>query len=73
MVFALIIPDILNPFFTLVARGAEDCARERGYSLSCATRWSTLPERKNTWGSHNRGGRRHHIYARVGRISSRAQ
>jgi len=33
MVFALIIPDILNPFFTLVARGAEDCARERGYSL----------------------------------------
>jgi LacI family transcriptional regulator len=33
MVLALIIPDILNPFFTLVARGAEDAAREWGYSL----------------------------------------
>lgn len=30
---ALIIPDIENPYFTEVARGAEDVAREAGYSL----------------------------------------
>lgn len=29
----LIIPDVRNPFFTDLARGAEDCANERGYSL----------------------------------------
>jgi LacI family transcriptional regulator len=29
----LILPDIVNPFFPHVARGAEDAARERGYSL----------------------------------------
>ena len=29
----LIIPDVRNPFFTDLARGAEDSARERGYSL----------------------------------------
>lgn len=30
---ALIIPDIENPYFTEIARGAEDVAREAGYSL----------------------------------------
>lgn len=29
----LIIPDVRNPFFTDMARGAEDSAQERGYSL----------------------------------------
>ena len=29
----LIIPDVRNPFFTDLARGAEDSAHERGYSL----------------------------------------
>src|SRR5437867_2010202 len=29
----LILPDIVNPFFPHVARGAEDAAREGGYSL----------------------------------------
>jgi len=29
----LIIPDVRNPFFTDLARGAEDCAKEKGYSL----------------------------------------
>jgi LacI family transcriptional regulator len=30
---ALILPDIRNPFFTNVARGAEDIAKQRGYVL----------------------------------------
>ncbi|WP_035452670.1 LacI family DNA-binding transcriptional regulator [Alicyclobacillus herbarius] len=30
---ALIVPDITNPFFTLVARGTEDTARELGYHV----------------------------------------
>lgn len=29
----LVIPDVRNPFFTDLARGAEDVANERGYSL----------------------------------------
>jgi len=32
-VIALVIPDIENPYFTAIARGAEDEAREAGYSL----------------------------------------
>ncbi|GAA3216811.1 LacI family DNA-binding transcriptional regulator [Dactylosporangium siamense] len=32
-IIALLIPDIENPFFTALARGVEDCAREAGYSL----------------------------------------
>ncbi len=32
-VIALVIPDIENPYFTEVARGAEDVARAAGYSL----------------------------------------
>lgn len=30
---ALVIPDIENPFFTVIARGVEDRAREAGYSV----------------------------------------
>ncbi|MFC7623055.1 LacI family DNA-binding transcriptional regulator [Microlunatus sp. GCM10028923] len=32
-VWALIIPDINNPFYTAVARGVEDAAQEAGYSV----------------------------------------
>lgn len=31
---ALVISDIMNPFFSMVVRGAEDAAAERGYMLS---------------------------------------
>src|SRR5262249_55951603 len=30
---ALIVPDISNPFFTMVARGVEDIASQAGYSV----------------------------------------
>jgi len=30
---AMMVTDILNPFFPAVVRGSEDCAREHGYSL----------------------------------------
>jgi LacI family transcriptional regulator len=36
---ALIVPDVANPFFTLVVRGAEDVARRAGYRvILCDTR-----------------------------------
>ncbi len=36
---ALIVPDVANPFFTLIVRGAEDVARRAGYRLIlCDTR-----------------------------------
>src|SRR5690242_21174101 len=30
---ALIVPDVANPFFTLIVRGAEDVARRAGYRV----------------------------------------
>ncbi len=37
---ALIVPDVANPFFTLIVRGAEDVARRAGYRvLLCDTRF----------------------------------
>jgi LacI family transcriptional regulator len=36
MSWALVIPDIQNPFFNAIVRGAEDVAREAGYSLMLA-------------------------------------
>src|SRR5215216_330546 len=37
--FALIVPDVANPFFTLIVRGAEDVARRAGYRvILCDTR-----------------------------------
>jgi LacI family transcriptional regulator len=33
LVLGLVVPDIANPFFTDVARGAEDAAMEAGYSV----------------------------------------
>ena len=36
---ALIVPDVANPFFTLIVRGAEDAARRAGYRMIlCDTR-----------------------------------
>jgi LacI family transcriptional regulator len=36
---ALIVPDVANPFFTLIVRGAEDVARRAGYRfILCDTR-----------------------------------
>ena len=32
-ILALLVPDVTNPFFTTVARGAEDVARNAGYRL----------------------------------------
>src|SRR5918995_2032175 len=33
---ALIVPDVANPFFTLIVRGAEDVARRSGYRMILA-------------------------------------
>jgi LacI family transcriptional regulator len=36
---AVIVPDVANPFFTLIVRGAEDFARRAGYRvILCDTR-----------------------------------
>jgi LacI family transcriptional regulator len=33
LTFGLVVPDIANPFFAEIARGAEDVARERSYTI----------------------------------------
>src|SRR5262252_5103126 len=44
---ALIVPDVANPFFTLIVRGAEDVARRAGYRLLlCDTRADLGAERE---------------------------
>ena len=44
---ALIVPDVANPFFTLVVRGAEDVARRAGYRMIlCDTRADLTIERE---------------------------
>jgi LacI family transcriptional regulator len=44
---AVIVPDVANPFFTLVVRGAEDVARRAGYRvLLCDTRADLAVERE---------------------------
>jgi len=43
---ALIVPDVANPFFTLIVRGAEDVARRSGYRvILCDTRADLQLER----------------------------
>ena len=43
---ALIVPDVANPFFTLIVRGAEDVARRAGYRIIlCDTRADLTLER----------------------------
>jgi LacI family transcriptional regulator len=44
---ALIVPDVANPFFTLIVRGAEDVARRAGYGvILCDTRADVDVERE---------------------------
>jgi len=44
---ALIVPDVANPFFTLIVRGAEDVARRAGYRMIiCDTRADLDVERE---------------------------
>ena len=44
---AVIVPDVANPFFTLIVRGAEDVARRSGYRvLLCDTRADLELERE---------------------------
>jgi LacI family transcriptional regulator len=44
---ALIVPDVANPFFTLIVRGAEDVARRAGYRvILCDTRADLGVERE---------------------------
>jgi LacI family transcriptional regulator len=44
---ALIVPDVANPFFTLIVRGTEDVARRAGYRLIlCDTRADLQLERE---------------------------
>jgi LacI family transcriptional regulator len=44
---ALIVPDVANPFFTLIVRGAEDVARRAGYRvILCDTRADLTLERE---------------------------
>src|SRR5215210_2760235 len=44
---ALIVPDVANPFFTLIVRGAEDAARRADYRMIlCDTRAELVIERE---------------------------
>jgi LacI family transcriptional regulator len=44
---AVIVPDVANPFFTLIVRGAEDVARRAGYRvILCDTRADLSVERE---------------------------
>jgi LacI family transcriptional regulator len=44
---AMIVPDVANPFFTLIVRGAEDVARRAGYRMIlCDTRADLAIERE---------------------------
>src|SRR4051794_25376149 len=44
---SLIVPDVANPFFTLIVRGAEDVARRAGYRvILCDTRADLALERE---------------------------
>lgn len=44
-IFALVISDIGNPFFTAIVRGCEDAARDRGYSV-IITNTDEMPDRE---------------------------
>src|SRR3954451_7096167 len=44
---AVIVPDVANPFFTLIVRGAEDVARRAGFrAILGDTRWDVAIERE---------------------------
>ena len=40
----MIVPDIVNPFFPMVVRGAEDAARKQGYNLLLCNSDDSLPK-----------------------------
>src|SRR5215468_5237059 len=43
----MIVPDIANPFFPLVVRGAEDAAQKRGYNLLLCNSDDTQPKEES--------------------------
>lgn len=45
---SLVIPDITNPFYTTLARGAEDAARKLGYQLLFSNSDESLEKEKTT-------------------------
>lgn len=48
LTLGMLVPDITNPFFSSIIKGAEDAARERGYNLIlCNT--EDLPEREASY------------------------
>src|SRR5918911_1577831 len=51
----LIIPDITNPYFPAFARGAEDCVRDRGYTLVLGN--SPMPHMPTVSADNRQGGR----------------
>ena len=60
-IFGLVISDIGNPFFTAVARGAEDVAQRHGYSLVLSNTDENPEREAATPGRHGRrASRRHH-------------
>ena len=44
----MIVPDIVNPFFPMVVRGAEDAAREHGYNLLICNSDDVLEKEEST-------------------------
>jgi LacI family transcriptional regulator len=46
----MIVPDIANPFFPMVVRGAEDAAQKRGYNLLlCNSDDTQVKDRRTRW------------------------
>src|SRR5215468_2592225 len=43
----MIVPDIANPFFPMVVRGAEDAAQQHGYNLLLCNSDDTLKKEEN--------------------------
>ncbi len=48
LTLGMLVPDITNPFFSPIIKGAEDAARERGYNLILCNS-EDLPEREATY------------------------
>jgi LacI family transcriptional regulator len=44
----MIVPDIANPFFPMVVRGAEDAAQKHGYNLLLCNSDDTLPKEESS-------------------------
>ena len=45
----MIVPDIANPFFPMVVRGAEDAAQRHGYNLLLCNSDDSLAKKKPRW------------------------